>query len=109
MVNFTIIVDTDAKRRSAFIRQIKSEISPVEGLSERICSFEDFSIIWAAGSWTPISSAIDEEGLAILWGDANNWSQSDRASAEQLRQFWKDPVKKPSDPFDGFHTGVSAR
>ena len=66
MANFMAIRDADTKRRFDFIRRIKPEIAPVEGLSERVCSLEDFSLIWAAGDWAPISSAVDEEGIVVI-------------------------------------------
>ena len=63
MVNFILVIDPDVQRRLAFIDKIRNIIAPVEGLTVSSCLNNDFTAIWAAGDWTPISKVNDRKGI----------------------------------------------
>ena len=61
--------------------------------------------MWAAGTWTPISHADDDNGAAIVFGDAINGSGSERMTAEQLQHHWGG--SRLPDALGGFHAAAT--
>ena len=104
MVNFLIVADSDDKRRVSYAEKIGPLLPPVKGLITSSCSARDCYVLWAAGGWTPVSHVSDEEGLAIIFGDAISGSTSERLTAEDLRELWSG--SSPADALDGFHAAV---
>ena len=106
MANFIVIVDQDFQRRSQFIKTIEPLLPPVGGLITNSCSTKDFHSIWSANRTAPISSIADEEGAAIIWGDAISRDSSTRIDAKSLRNLWSSPqTQYPI--FDGFYAALA--
>jgi asparagine synthase (glutamine-hydrolysing) len=80
-------------------------IAPVEGLTISSCSNNDFTAMWAAGDWTPISQLNDREGAAIVFGDAIKASGPERLTATELRHLWIG--SKFPEALDGIHVAVT--
>ena len=70
MANFIIVIDPDPQRRSHFIQTIQPLLPPVEDLITNSCTSDNFHAIWAAIPHAPISYVADEEGAAVILGDA---------------------------------------
>ncbi|NES73449.1 MAG: hypothetical protein F6K24_53800, partial [Okeania sp. SIO2D1] len=88
MANFLVVVDPDPERRSLFIKTVETLVPPVEGLITNSCSTENFHAIWAANSKAPISVVSDEEGAAMIWGQAIAQDSSTIIDAKELRNQW---------------------
>lgn len=106
MANFVVIIDPDTERRTCFIKEIKDGLSPVGGLVTDECSTGDFYAIWAANAQAPVSHVADDEGAAVIWGDAISEATPERIDAIQLRHLWEDPVHRSKAIFNGFYAGV---
>ncbi len=106
MANFVVVVDPAPERRSQFIKTITPHLPLVEGLNTNSCSTKDFYAIWAASPHTPISCIADEQGAAIVWGEAIAQGSSERIDALSLRNLWKSSPAQVLPPFDGFHAVV---
>jgi asparagine synthase (glutamine-hydrolysing) len=106
VANFVIVVDPDAERRTRFLNQVESLLPLLEGLVTGACSGGDFGAVWAAGPRAPISQAADDEGAAVIWGEAFNGHGSERQDAATLRGLWSDPDRRSSAFFDGFYAAV---
>ena len=109
MANFIIVIDPDPQRRSHFIQTIQPLLPPVEGLITNSCTSGNFHAIWAAIPHAPISYVADEEGAAVILGDAIKSGEATRIDAQQLRIIWKDALKADIPCFDGFHVAVAYR
>jgi hypothetical protein len=105
LVNFIFVIDPDDQRRFSFIDKVRSMIAPVEGLTISSCSNNDFAAVWAAGDWTPISQVNDQEGTAIVFGDAIKDSRAERLTATELRHLWMS-LKFP-ETLDRFHVAFA--
>lgn len=105
MANFVIIVDPDPDRRSRFIKTIEPLLPPVEGLVTNSCATVDFHAIWAANPTAPISCVADEQGAAVIWGEAIPENESERVDASTLRNLWKNPQSQ-APICDGFYAAV---
>jgi asparagine synthase (glutamine-hydrolysing) len=106
MVNFAIVVDHDPARRLLFLKTALPDMPPVEGLITSQCSCEDFLAVWAGGQWAPISHAVNEDGAAVIWGEAIRIDGSTRVNAKQLQHLWNKPEANQSPAFDGFHAAA---
>lgn len=106
MANFIIVVDPDMGRREGFVEAIKNRVAPVDGLITDACATGDFCAIWAADAQAPISHVADDEGAAIIWGDAISEDSPERIDALQLRSRWNDLAHRSKAVFDGFYAGV---
>ncbi|MCW3981170.1 MAG: asparagine synthase-related protein [Candidatus Bathyarchaeota archaeon] len=106
MVNFVIIIDPDGKTRSSYIDKMRNILPFVKGLSISSRTSGDFSAIWAGGAWTPVSSQVDDEGAAILWGDALLQSTSSPVDASQLKILWDNLDGEIPEAFDGYHAAI---
>lgn len=104
MVNFILVIDPDVQRRLAFIDKIRNIIAPVEGLTVSSYLNNDFTAIWAAGDWTPISKVNDRKGIGIIFGDAIKDSGPERLTAVELRHLWMD--SSLPEALDGIHVAV---
>jgi asparagine synthase (glutamine-hydrolysing) len=103
MANFVVVVDPDLDRRSHFVQTIKPLLPPVEGLVTNMSAVGDFHCVWAANSNAPISKIGDDDGAAVIWGEAIVQGESTRMDAFNLRQQWKESPKESLPFFDGFH------
>lgn len=106
MANFMIVVDPNPEQRSHFIKTIRPLISPVEDLIVNHCTTTNFCAIWAANTHAPISYVSDEEGAAVVWGEAIEHYSSGKINALQLRNLWKDSGYQKLPTFDGFYASV---
>lgn len=106
MANFVVVVDADFERRSRFIEAVEPLLPPVEGLNIARCAKGDFCAIWAASKQAPISQVADDEGAAVVWGEAIAGPGPKRINATELRQVWKCPNSRASAAFDGFYAAV---
>ncbi len=106
MANFLAVVDSDKERRGHFIERIRSELSPIEGLVTQECSTGDFCAIWSAEARAPVSYVADDNGAAVLWGEAIRETEADRINAAELKIFWNGRVDYSKAVFDGFYAGV---
>jgi len=105
LANFIFVIDPDDQRKYSFIDKARSMIAAVEGLTISSCSNNDFAAIWAAGDWTPISQVNDQEGTAMIFGDAIKESGPERLTAMELRHLWMN-LKFP-EALDGFHVALT--
>jgi asparagine synthase (glutamine-hydrolysing) len=106
MANFLGIVDSDAGRRGHFIQKVKDRIAPLDGLRHGYCESGDFGCTWAANRHAPVHSVADEEGAAILWGEAFNSHSGKKIDIETLRQVWQPPAEPDIEVLDGYFAGV---
>ncbi|MEO7217028.1 MAG: asparagine synthase-related protein, partial [Gemmatimonadaceae bacterium] len=104
MANFVLVVDPDSERREAFFRKAVMQIEPVPGLTCGAVSSGNFKAIWAAGERAPLASLSDDQGAALLIGDAIV-DDGSRVDALRLRLLWND-LDSQSAPFDGYHAAV---
>ncbi len=107
MANFVVIIDPDPSRRSQFIKTIEPLLPPVEGLITNSCATGDFQAIWAAAQIAPISKIADQEGAAVIWGEAINKTDSTRIDASTLRTIWKNSPAHEFPAYDGFYAAVA--
>jgi asparagine synthase (glutamine-hydrolysing) len=103
MANFIIVVDPDPERRSQFIKTITPRLPLVDGLNTNSCTTNSFEAIWAASPQAPISCIADEQGAAIVWGEAIAQASAERIDALSLRNLGKTSPNQVLPPFDGFH------
>lgn len=106
MANFIIVIDPDVERRNRFIEKIKPELSPVKGLFIESCSAGNFCAAWSAAVQSPISYVVDEQGAAMIWGDAISRDGSERIDAGRLRSLWSSDVERAKAVFDGFYAAA---
>lgn len=106
MANFVVVIDPDSERRSRFIEVIKPLIPPVDGLVTTTCSTADFAAIWASGECAPVSYVADDQGAAVIWGEAMSGTNPERMTATQLRERWGNLSNHLPDALDGFHAAV---
>ena len=109
MANFVAIVDPDARRRTRFVETVKPLLPPVEGLQVATCTTGDFCAIWASQEQSPGSYVADEQGVAVIWGEAINRNGSERIEATRLRSLWDESGRHIPDAFDGFYAAVVYR
>ena len=107
MVNFVVVVDTDANRRNSYIQKLRPLLSPVEGLLVDSLSYQDLSIVWAAGKWAPVSQEINHCGVALLFGDAIEKGGSKRIDAKENQQRWHNIQQSMPPAYDGFHAAIT--
>lgn len=107
MANFVVVIDPDSERRSRFIEIIKPLIPPVDGLVTTTCSTVDFSAIWASGACAPVSYTVDDQGAAVIWGEAISGTNLERMTATQLGERWGNLPDHLPDALDGFHAAVA--
>jgi asparagine synthase (glutamine-hydrolysing) len=107
MANFIMIVDSDAERRNRFIRAVQPVVAPVEGLITDTCATGDFCAIWAAAEAAPVSDVADDDGAAVIWGEAINGTE--RIDATALRTLWRQQDSYPELVFDGFYAAAVYR
>ncbi|MBD2579633.1 asparagine synthase-related protein [Oscillatoria sp. FACHB-1406] len=107
MANFIVIVDPDRDRRARFVKTIEPLLTPLEGLVTNRCDSGDFCAIWAANPTAPISWDADEQGAAVVWGDAIAADSDRRTDAKHLRKFWHGGDRKNFPGFDGFYAAVT--
>ena len=105
MANFLAIVDSDEERRRRFLRRVRDDIAPMNGLRTDVIEAGDFAAIWAASDRAPISTASSPTEAAIIWGDAIPGPGPERLDATQLLRLWKGRDSAPAS-FDGFHAAV---
>jgi len=106
MANFVVVVDADPDRRARFIERVKPVLPPVDGLATGTCSSGNFSSAWAVDVGAPISDLADDEGAAVVWGDAIKGPASERATALELKKLWRDVDGCPPLTYDGFYAAV---
>lgn len=106
MANFAIIVDPDRERRSRFIETTAPLLPPIDGLNITSWTCNDLGAIWASGKATPVSQSSDEQGGAIIWGDALYGDAPERVPATRLRHLWRDPDRQLPPALDGFHAAI---
>ena len=106
MANFIIVVDPDPERRSHFTRTIEPLLPPVEGLITNSCATGNFHASWAANPHAPISYATEQDGAAVIWGEAIVQSESLRIDASRLKALGRESEYKSFPPFDGFYAAV---
>jgi asparagine synthase (glutamine-hydrolysing) len=99
------VVDPIANRRKAYISEIKPLLPFVSGLKVASCAVGDFSVVWAAGSWAPLDQFVNDDGVALVFGDAIERNSSRRIKAAQLWKLWADSTSPA--PLDGFHAALS--
>jgi asparagine synthase (glutamine-hydrolysing) len=107
MVNFVAVVDADTNRRNSYIQKLKLLLSPVEGLLVNSLSYQDFSIIWAAGKWAPVSQEINRCGVALFFGDAIEKGSSKRIDAKENQQRWHNTQQSIPPAYDGFYAALT--
>lgn len=106
MANFIVSVDPDRERQARFLKTVRALLPLADGLATDECSAGDFAAVWAAAGNAPISRWSDEQGTAVIWGDAFTRSGCGRMDAAQLRDAWRDPDRRKPDAFDGFHAVI---
>ncbi|MCK6630309.1 MAG: asparagine synthase-related protein [Anaerolineae bacterium] len=106
MANFVVIIDPDIERQSRFIEKIRPLIPLVEGLVTNTCAMGEFYAIWASNERAPVSYVADDQGTAVLWGEAINGPGSERITAAQLRERWQNLPDDLPDALDGFYAAV---
>lgn len=109
MANFIVVIDPDTQRRTRFIKAIKPALSPVDGLLTNACSTGDFCAVWSAEARAPVSHIADDNGAAVIWGDAISKTESDRMDAARLRNLWSDSLHRSKAVFNGFYAAVVYR
>lgn len=105
MANFIAIVDGDEERRRGFLRRVRSEIAPLDGLRIDAIEAGDFAAVWAASDRAPISTFSSATEAAIIWGDAIPGPGPERIDATRLLRLWEARTTTP-ESFDGFHAAV---
>ena len=106
MANLLMVIDPDAERRSRFLSEVEPLLAPLEGLVSGACSSGDFCAVWAAGPQAPISQVADDEGAAVIWGEAFHGHGPGPQDAVTLRGLWSDPDQRSSAFFDGFYAAT---
>jgi asparagine synthase (glutamine-hydrolysing) len=106
MANFLIVVDPDVERRSRFVDAVEPMIPPLEGLLAGKCSSGDFCAVWAAEPRAPIIQVADDQGAAVIWGEAITDPGPERQDAATLRKLWSDPALRASAFYDGFYAAA---
>jgi asparagine synthase (glutamine-hydrolysing) len=99
------VIDPIENRRKAFVKKAEALLPLVDGLSVHSCSVGDFAAVWAAGKWAPIDYLVDDEGAALVFGDAIERFHSRRLNAAQLRKLWGN--SDIADPLEGFHAAFT--
>jgi hypothetical protein len=76
MTNFLAIVDSNQEQRRAYVKKIENVVPFVPGL--RVYSLEsgDLSVVWVAGTWTPVDYLVEDDAVAFVLGDA--WKGNQR-------------------------------
>ncbi len=106
MANFVVVIDPAPDRRERFVNVIKPVLAPIDGLVTDMCSMGDFCVVWSANSRAPVSRVADDEGAAVIWGDAISQSGTEKIDAAQLKNLWKNNTGRAKVIFDGFYAGV---
>jgi asparagine synthase (glutamine-hydrolysing) len=104
MANILIVMDRDGERREKYVREAANDLAPVSGLRTGKCASGPATAIWAASENAPIEAVNDEDGGAVLWGDAIPGPDSRRWMIRELRSAWSTP--EIPEPCDGFHAAV---
>jgi asparagine synthase (glutamine-hydrolysing) len=107
MVNFAAIVDADTQRRESYIKRVEPIIAPVEGLVVQSSAYQDFSIIWAAGSWTPVSRETSSSGFSIIFGDAIDKDSSRKIDAKENQLRWSNVQRALPAAYEGYHAALT--
>jgi asparagine synthase (glutamine-hydrolysing) len=106
MANFIAVVDADGERRRRFVRQVRSDIAPVDSLRLGEVEAGDFIAVWAALDRAPVSSVCSSTAGAIIWGDAIPGPGPERLDATGLLRAWAPHASEAPAAFDGFHAAV---
>ncbi|MGB3508766.1 MAG: asparagine synthase-related protein, partial [Microcoleaceae cyanobacterium] len=107
MANLIIIVDPDPERRTNFINKVRPLLPPFTGLVTNSCTTGNFASIWAANSQAPISHCTNNNGAAVVWGNAITHDSTEQNDAESLQQKWHPVNNNNSFPtFDGFYAAT---
>ena len=107
MVNFAAIIDADAQRRKSYVKRLEPVIAPFEGLVVQSSTYQDLSLIWAAGSWTPVSWETDSLGFSIVFGDAIDKNSSRNIDAKENRLRWHDIQRALPAAYEGYHAALT--
>jgi asparagine synthase (glutamine-hydrolysing) len=108
MANFMIIVDSDPERRAQFMKSVERHLALIGGLAAGQCGTRDFSASWASSSNAPVSQIADNDGAAVIWGEAIISPSAQRQQAAALREVCKNLHDKPP-LYDGFYCAVVYR
>jgi asparagine synthase (glutamine-hydrolysing) len=104
MANFVAVLDSVESRRRAFVDRVETFVSFVDGLSVNSLEAGYFSVVWAAGPWTPVDYDVQKDRAALILGDAIEGLHSRRWDSTQLQKLWGS--SNFSDKLDGFHVGI---
>jgi hypothetical protein len=92
-------------RRGRFLRHLRDQPAPFEGLLRGEEATGDVAVAWSAGPRAPVDVVIDDAGGAMVWGEAIE-SSGRRASAADVRAAWSSPEPWRHSPYDGYHAAV---
>lgn len=109
MANFVVLVDPDPLRRVEFVRRVEGVIAPVDGLRVDQCSSGRFAAIWAAMPGTPVDTAVEPGGAAVIWGDAIGDAGSTHLTAAGLLGRRETAPAGIGLSFDGLYAAVACR
>ncbi|NEQ77071.1 MAG: hypothetical protein F6K23_31110 [Okeania sp. SIO2C9] len=107
MTNLIIIVDQNPERRTNFINKVRPLLPPFTGLVTNSCMTGYFASIWAANSQAPITHCTNNNGAAVVWGNAITHDSTEQINADSLQQKWNPFNNNNTFPsFDGFYAAV---
>jgi asparagine synthase (glutamine-hydrolysing) len=104
MSNFIILIDSEKGRRERFAEKAK-DIMALSGLHLNQCRSGEYLSLWTSSRNTPVSSICDEEGAALLLGDAIEPGSEKRMTAEEIRKCWESDRRASF--FDGYYAAVA--
>ena len=103
MANFLVIVDPNASRRRAFVREMEPTLALVQGLRVARLETGDLSAVWAASERAPVSTHAEADAAAIVWGHA--LAAAERVTADRVAREWTESAA-PS-PYDGYFAAAA--
>jgi asparagine synthase (glutamine-hydrolysing) len=104
VANILIVADASAARRADFVQRVQPMLPPMEGLRSAQCSAGAVHALWAAAPDAPISTASDQAGFAVVWGNPTD-DAGTFAGAQHVRAAWADGAGRA---WDGFYCAMAA-
>ena len=102
MANILFALDHYKTRRNSFITGIAQNISPVDGLEIQRSDSDKWSLVWSVSKKAPVSFVSDDQGAAVVWGDAID-DCGNRQDAFSLRKEW---AQHPESVWDGYYAAL---
>lgn len=100
VANFVVLVDACSERRRRVAARLERDVAPLDGLTTSSAEVGDCWMCWAVSSRAPLSIAVKDHEMAVIWGDAFAEGATHSLTAQQLLADVQTSRSVPA--YDGF-------